>query len=81
MEDRNLRIPRRKRGAKFQSKESPFPIPIQTITGKEPGNDRWFYYKGYFRDNCVVVENLGDLTFLYKMVSMYSALEVTSRKD
>ena len=64
-----IRIPRRKKGAKSHPKEAPFPIPIQTITGKQSSNDRWYYYTGYFRDNCVVIEDSGDLTFLYKMVS------------
>lgn len=64
-----VRIPRRKKGAKFHPKEAPFPIPIQSISGKQSCNDRWYYYTGYFRDNCVVIEDLGDLTFLYKMVS------------
>ncbi|KAJ7384830.1 tRNA-splicing endonuclease subunit Sen2, partial [Desmophyllum pertusum] len=61
------RVPRRKKGAKFHPKEAPFPIPIQSITGKQPCNDRWYYYTGYLRDNCVVIEGLGDLTFLFKM--------------
>ncbi|XP_078383132.1 tRNA-splicing endonuclease subunit Sen2-like isoform X2 [Oculina patagonica] len=62
-----IRIPRRKKGAKFHPKEAPFPIPIRSITGKQSCNDRWYYYTGHFRDNCVVIEDLGDLTFLYKM--------------
>ena len=69
MADTEVRIPRRKKGAKFHPKEAPFPVPIQSITRKEPCSDRWYYYTGYFRDNCVVIEDLGDLTFLYKMVS------------
>ena len=63
-----MRIPRRKNGAKFHPKEAPFPVPIESITGKESCSDRWYYYTGYFRDNAVVIEDLGDLTFLYKMV-------------
>ena len=63
------RIPRRKKGARFHPKEAPFPIPIQSISGKQSSNDRWYYYTGHFRDNCVVIEDSGDLTFLYKMVS------------
>ena len=72
MADTEVRIPRRKKGAKFHPKEAPFPVPIQSVTGKPSCNDRWFYYTGYFRDNCVVIEDLGDLTFLYKMVSLVS---------
>lgn len=63
------RIPRRKKGARFHPKEAPFPIPIQSISGKQSSTDRWYYYTGHFRDNCVVIEDSGDLTFLYKMVS------------
>ncbi|KAK3699743.1 hypothetical protein QZH41_015595, partial [Actinostola sp. cb2023] len=62
-----LKNPRKKKGAKNIPKESPFPVPIESITKKECCDSRWFYYTGYFRDNCVVVEDLGDLTFLYKM--------------
>lgn len=72
MADTAIRIPRRKKGVKFLPKEAPFPVPIQSITRKEPCSDRWYYYTGYFRDNCVVIEDLGDLTFLYKMVSLIS---------
>lgn len=68
MADTSMRIPRRKNGARFHPKEAPFPVPIESITGKEPCSDRWYYYTGYFRDNGVVIEDLGDLTFLYKMV-------------
>ena len=69
-----LKNPRKKKGAKKLPKESPFPVPIQSITNKECCDSRWFYYTGYFRDNCVVVEDLGDLTFLYKMVSNQSSI-------
>lgn len=75
MADVKLRMPRRKKGAKFHPKESPFPIPIQSITKKESCDERWYYYTGYFRDNCVVIEDLGDLTFLFKMVGDNGAKE------
>ncbi|XP_068705335.1 tRNA-splicing endonuclease subunit Sen2-like [Montipora foliosa] len=67
MADISIRNPRRKKGAKFNPKEAPFPVPIQSITHKDSCSDRWYYYTGYLRDNCVVIEDLGDLTFLYKM--------------
>ena len=72
MADIVIRNPRRKKGARFNSKDSPFPIPIQSITHKDPCCERWYYYTGYFRDNCVVIEDLGDLTFLYKMVRNFT---------
>ena len=71
-----IRIPRRKKEGKFHPKEAPFPIPIQSITEKQSCSDRWYYYTGYFRDNCVVIEDLGDLTFLYKMVSCSAYLGI-----
>ena len=74
-----LKNPRRKKGAKLHPKDAPFPVPVESITKKECCDSRWFYYTGYFRDNCVVIENHGDLTFLYKMVSknvLFSAFAV-----
>ncbi|XP_044181935.1 tRNA-splicing endonuclease subunit Sen2-like isoform X1 [Acropora millepora] len=67
MADTAIRNPRRKKGARLNSKDSPFPIPIQSITRKDSCCERWYYYTGYLRDDCVVIEDLGDLTFLYKM--------------
>lgn len=72
MADTAIRNPRRKKGARLNSKDSPFPIPIQSITRKDSCCERWYYYTGYLRDDCVVIEDLGDLTFLYKMVRFYS---------
>lgn len=68
MADTDLRAPRRKKGSVSLPIESPFPVPIQSITKKESCDSRWYYYFGHFRDNSVVIERLGDLTFLYKMV-------------
>ena len=70
MADTGFRFPRRKKGAKSHPKDAPFPVPIQSITSKEPCSERWYYYTGHCRDNCVVIEDLGDLTFLYRMVSL-----------
>ena len=70
MADVELRQPRRKKGAKSWSKESAFPVPIQGVTEKEACDDRWYYYKGYLRENCVAVEEPGDVTFLYRLVSL-----------
>lgn len=55
--------PRRKRG-RFMRLEFPFPVPEQ----KNPNENKWYYYQGFLRSNCVAVENVGDLTLLYKMV-------------
>lgn len=55
--------PRRKRG-RFTKLEYPFPVPEH----KDIDEQKWFYYEGFLRENCVVVENIGDLTLLYKMV-------------
>mgnify|MGYP002803981758 FL=1 len=59
---KELNKPRRKR-RRFTRSEYPFPVPEQ----KNKNENKWFYYQGFLRDNCVVVENIGDLTFLYKM--------------
>ena len=61
---KELNKPRRKR-RRFTRSEYPFPVPAQ----KNKNENKWYYYQGLLRDNCVVVENIGDLTFLYKMVS------------
>jgi hypothetical protein len=63
-DSKELIKPRRKR-RRFTRSEYPFPVPEQ----KHKDENKWYYYQGYLRDNCVVVENIGDLTFLYKMVS------------
>ena len=63
-DSKELIKPRRKR-RRFMRLEYPFPVPEQK--GKD--ENKWYYYQGFLRDHCVVVENIGDLTFLYKMVS------------
>ena len=69
--------PRRKRG-RFTRLEFPFPVPRQ----KNEVKHVWYYYEGFLRSNCVAVENVGDLTFLYKMVSVPVKLhlEVISKR-
>lgn len=49
---------------RFTKLEFPFPVPQQ----KNKDSNVWYYYEGFLRSNCVVVKNVGDLTFLYKMV-------------
>jgi hypothetical protein len=63
-DSKELIKPRRKR-RRFTRLEYPFPVPEQ----KNRDEDKWYYYQGFLRDNCVAVDNIGDLTFLYKMVS------------
>ena len=62
-DSKELVKPRRKR-RRFMRLEYPFPVPEQ----KDKDENKWYYYEGFLRDNSVVVENIGDLTFLYKMV-------------
>ncbi|CAB4026879.1 tRNA-splicing endonuclease subunit Sen2-like [Paramuricea clavata] len=61
-DSKELIKPRRKR-RRFTRLEYPFPVPQQ----KNRDENKWYYYQGFLRDNCVAVENIGDLTFLYKM--------------
>ncbi|XP_071804336.1 uncharacterized protein [Asterias amurensis] len=61
-----LKLPRRKRRV-YQKVDSPFPIPIESITNKPASNQRWFYYTGVLKENCVLVQQQGDAIFLYKM--------------
>lgn len=63
-----LRQPKKKKGADKLPRESPLPIPIESITGKPACKERWYQYFGILRGNMVAVERLGDMTFLYKMV-------------
>ena len=63
-DSKELIKPRRKR-RRFTRLEYPFPVPEQ----KNKDDNKWYYYQGFLRENCVAVENIGDLTFLYKMVS------------
>lgn len=70
MADERLRKPRRKANAKFHQLESPFPIPIESITGKAASNLRWYYYFGTVQADHVEVYKMGDITFLYRLVSI-----------
>ena len=67
MVDESLRKPRRKPKASLHLLESPFPIPIQTITGKKCDDKRWYYYFGTLHSDHVSISRLGDLTFLYRL--------------
>ena len=64
-----LTKPRAKR-RRFTKLEFPFPVPQQ----KNKDSNVWYYYEGFLRSNCVVVKNVGDLTFLYKMVCASTAV-------
>ncbi|XP_022083311.1 tRNA-splicing endonuclease subunit Sen2-like [Acanthaster planci] len=61
-----LKPPRRKRRV-YQQLDSPFPVPIESITKKPASNSRWFYYTGVLKENCVLVQQQGDVIFLYKL--------------
>lgn len=67
MVDEQLRKPRRKPRVKLQQYESPFPIPIETITGKSANDKRWYFFFGQLHNDHVSVSRLGDLTFLYRL--------------
>ncbi|XP_038052169.1 tRNA-splicing endonuclease subunit Sen2-like [Patiria miniata] len=61
-----LKPPRRKRRI-YQQLDSPFPVPIESITKKPASSNRWFYYTGVLKENSVLVQQQGDVLFLYKM--------------
>ena len=65
-----LRNPRKKKGSRNVAHEAPFPVPIESLTGKPAGEKRWYYYSGTLRGDCVIVDRFGDMTFLYKMVGL-----------
>lgn len=58
--------PKKKRRV-FATKESPFPVPIASITGEPPSETQWMYYTGNLVGNQVIVHHSGDISFLYKM--------------
>lgn len=58
--------PKKKRRV-FATKESPFPVPIASITGEPPSETKWMYYTGNLVGNQVIVHHSGDISFLYKM--------------
>lgn len=58
--------PKKKRRV-FANKESPFPVPIASITGEPPSETQWMYYTGNLVGNQVIVHHSGDISFLYKM--------------
>ena len=68
MTDERLRKPRRKAKSGLHMLESSFPVPIETITGKQATDTHWYYYFGTLQENCVVISRIGDLTFLYRLV-------------
>ncbi len=74
-DDEELRKPRKKKGFQRILKESPFPIPIESLTGKPASEKRWYYYFGKLQGDKVVVDRLGDMTFLYKMVKLFRPIE------
>ncbi|XP_046363040.2 tRNA-splicing endonuclease subunit Sen2-like [Haliotis rufescens] len=61
-----LVAPRRKKRV-FCTKESPFPVPIESITHESVGADQWFFYTAYLTGNTVTVRHSGDINFLFKM--------------
>lgn len=58
--------PKKKRRVR-ETKESPFPVPIATITQEPAQSQKWFYYTGQLEGNHVAVKHSGDMEFLYKM--------------
>ncbi|KAK3594836.1 hypothetical protein CHS0354_002887 [Potamilus streckersoni] len=61
-----MSAPRRKKRVQ-QANESPFPVPIATVTQEAAGRKQWFYYTGVYHGNHVTVHHSGDIHFLYKM--------------
>ena len=57
--------PKRKRGR--GSVCEPFPVPIESLTGKTVTSSRWYRYEGKLVANCVWVTRSGDMDMLYKM--------------
>ncbi|XP_046547431.1 LOW QUALITY PROTEIN: tRNA-splicing endonuclease subunit Sen2-like [Haliotis rubra] len=60
-------VPPRRKKRVFCSKESPFPVPIESITHESVGPEQWFYYTAYLSGNTVTVRHSGDINFLFKM--------------
>lgn len=60
--------PRKKRRANIK-RESPFPVPIATLTGEPASSRNWYYYTGQLQGNHVLVQHSGDIYFLYSMVT------------
>ncbi|XP_062621253.1 tRNA-splicing endonuclease subunit Sen2-like [Saccostrea cucullata] len=58
--------PKKKRRV-FATKESPFPVPISSITREPASEKQWLYYTGDLVGNQVIVHHSGDISFLYKM--------------
>lgn len=65
MDGAGLQCPKRKssRGRVCE----PFPVPIESITGKAVSGSRWYRYEGKLVANCVWVTKPGDMNMLYKM--------------
>ena len=72
MTDEKLRKPRRKPKSGLHMLESSFPVPIETITGKQATDTHWYYYFGTLQENRVVISRIGDLTFLYRLVREFA---------
>ncbi|CAH1773641.1 unnamed protein product [Owenia fusiformis] len=51
----------------FVTQESPFPVPIATLTKQRTSNQGWYYYRGQLEGNTVVIKHSGDIDYLYRM--------------
>ena len=71
-----LRDTKKKKGAGKLQHESPFPIPIASITGKPASMERWYHYFGRLRGDMVSVDRLGDMMFLYRMVGLLTFIHL-----
>ena len=64
------------------SKASPFPVPIETVTGESASSRNWFFYTAILQDNSVVVKHTGDMDFLYRMVMiLFYGIYIWNRSD
>ena len=72
MTDEKLRKPHCKPKSGLRMLESSFPVPIETIVGKQATDTHWYYYFGTLQENCVVISRIGNLTFLYRQVREFA---------
>jgi hypothetical protein len=59
----------RKKKYVFKERESPFPVPIASITREDPNQNYWFHYTGQIQGDYVIVTHSGDISYLQRMVS------------
>ena len=67
----------RKKKYAFKERDSPFPIPIASITREAPNKNYWYHYTGKIQGDHVIVSHTGDISYLHRMVRLVSGTKAS----